>query len=368
MKDRRTLIYLVLISIFLLSMMTLMISAESSEKTNAKAFALYNPELDTFICDKNIDLRLPMASTTKIMTALIAIERLNPDEKITVPSEATGIEGSSIYLSPGDVISVRDLIYSVLLQSANDAATALAIRISGNIEAFAEVMNQRAAEIGATNTNFENPHGLDSENHYTTAKDLALIASAALKNEIFRKISSTYKYSFTMGEKNRILVNHNKLLTQYDGCIGVKTGYTKKCGRCLVSAAYRDGVTLIAVTLSDPNDWRDHTDLLNVGFSTLEAINVVKEAELPETLTVMMGAKDSAKIVVRDSDKYLVRNKTSDTPEFTVQLPPYLIKSVKSGDVIGRITVKEGNDTRIIDIIALEDVKAKSNSFPLFAK
>ena len=261
MKDRKTLIYLILISIFLLSMMAMMISAEESTKINAKAYTLYNPETNFFLCGENINQKLPMASTTKIMTALIAIEELDPKEEIMITGQAVGVEGSSLYLAEGDIITVRDLIYSVLLQSANDASVALAMRIGGSIDAFAEKMNERAKLIGATDTNFKNPHGLDESDHYTTAKDLALIAAAALKNETFREITSTYKYSFTMGDKTRILVNHNKLLQQYDGCIGIKTGYTKKCGRCLVSAAYKDGITLIAVTLSAPDDWRNHKSL-----------------------------------------------------------------------------------------------------------
>ena len=368
MKDKRTLIYLVMISMFLISMMALLASAESSEKTGAKAFALYNPELNTFLCEKNIDLKLPMASTTKILTALIAIEELDPDERITVTRDAVGIEGSSVYLSEGDVVTIRDLIYSVLLQSANDASVALALRIGGSIEEFAQIMNDRASKIGATNTNFENPHGLDSDNHYTTAKDLALIASVALSNETFRKITSTHKYSFSIGEKTRVLINHNKLLTQYDGCIGVKTGYTKKCGRCLVSAAYRDGITLIAVTLSDPDDWRDHKELLDYGFSTLKSVDVSKEIDLPSSLPVISGSKATVKIGVRDSERYHIKKADEKAPKITMSLVPYVVNSVKAGDVLGEITITDENNTKRIDIIALEDVRSKTNNFPLFAK
>lgn len=368
MKDRRTLIYLVIISMFLISMMALIISAQTSEKTGAKAFVLYNPEIDSFIFGNNADLQLPMASTTKIMTALIAIEELDPDEKIEVPPESVGIEGSSIYLSCGDVITVRDLIYSVLLQSANDAATVLAIRIGGTIEGFASLMNDRAAKIGALNTNFENPHGLDSDNHYTTAKDLALITAQALKNDTFRKICSTYKYSFNIGDKTRVLVNHNKLLKQYEGCIGVKTGYTKKCGRCLVGAAYKDGVTLIAVTLSDPDDWRDHKTLFDLGFDTLEAIDLRTDANIPDSLPILAGNKESVKIGIKDTDRYFVRKKDDALPEISVSLKPYVLKSVKKGDVLGKITVTDKSITKEINIIALEDVKSKSNTFPIFGK
>lgn len=368
MKDRRTLIYLILISMFLISMLALLASAESSAKTGAKSFALYNPELNLFLCEKNMNMRLPMASTTKILTALIAIEELDLDEKITVQKEAVGIEGSSVYLAEGDVLTARDLIYSVLLQSANDASVVLALRIGNTIEGFADIMNKRASDIGATNTKFKNPHGLDSDDHYTTAKDLALIASAALNNDTFRKITSTHKYSFTTGEKTRALVNHNKLLTQYDGCIGVKTGYTKRCGRCLVSAAYREGVTMIAVTLSDPDDWRDHKELLDLGFSTLESIDLIKETGLSSSLPVLYGRKSAVKIGIKDSEKYYVIRSGEKRPEITMNIIPYVTNSVKAGDVLGEITIKDENNTKRIDIIALEDVKSKTNNFPILAK
>ena len=368
MKDRRTLIYLILISMFLISMLALLASAESSTQSGAKSYVLYNPELNLFLSEKNMNMRLPMASTTKILTALIAIEKLNPDEPITITKESVGIEGSSVYLAEGDVITVRDLIYSVLLQSANDASVALALRIGGTIESFAEMMNTRASEIGATDTNFENPHGLDSDNHYTTAKDLALIAAAALSNDTFRKISSTQKYSFNIGDKTRCLVNHNKLLSQYDGCIGVKTGYTKRCGRCLVSAAYRDGITLVAVTLSDPNDWQDHKKLLDLGFSSLQSIDLKKVANIPDSLPVIYGCKDSVKICVRDSERYYITKNDSEAPKIAVNLIPYVTNSVKAGDALGEIIITEENNTKRIDIIAQEDVRAKGNKFPLFAK
>ena len=266
MKDKKTFLYLLILSIFLLSMMTLLASAETGMNTGAKSFALYNPDTKTFLYQSNANERMPMASTTKIVTALIAIEELDLDEIIQVPKEAVGIEGSSLYLKENDELSVKDLVYGVLLQSANDAATVLAIRISGSIEAFANLMTERAFKTGAVNTKFENPHGLDSSEHYTTAHDLSLITAEALSNETFKQITGTYKYSFKLGENTRTIVNHNKLLKSYDGCIGVKTGFTRKSGRCLVSAANRNGITLVAVTLDDPDDWNDQIARINQYF------------------------------------------------------------------------------------------------------
>ena len=192
MRDRKTLLYLLILSTFLIAMMALLASAETGVNTRAKSSALYSPDTNLFLHQNNSDQRLPMASTTKIVTALIAIETLDPDEIIRIPKEAVGVEGSSLYLREDDELTAKDLIYSVLLQSANDAATALALCISGNIDDFAVKMTERAHEIGALNTEFQNPHGLDDEEHYTTAHDLALIAAEALKNEtLYSMITNT---------------------------------------------------------------------------------------------------------------------------------------------------------------------------------
>ena len=367
MIDKRTILYLLLISMFLLSMMTLMISADTTEKTSAKAFALYNPDTNTFLAGKNLDLRLPMASTTKILTALISIEELDFDEVITVPEEAVGIEGSSVYLTAGDQLTVRDLVYSVLLQSANDASNVLALRIGNTIEGFSQIMNARASLIGAENSNFENPHGLDSAEHYTTAKDLALISAEAMKNPTFRKIVSTYKYSFSIGDKSRVLINHNKLLKQYDSCIGIKTGYTKKCGRCLVSAAKKDDITLIAVTLSDPNDWKDHQNLLNLGFDMLESTDLCSLISIPDSLPVISGNKNELAIGINETDRTVIMLKNAEQIKYDLKLPQYITKEIRQGDVIGQITLYLDKETKTIDVIALESVKIKKHKLSLFS-
>ncbi len=242
-------------------------SAAGIPKTSAMSACLYDIDTESFIVNKNMNEPLPMASTTKIMTALLAIEHCQLDTVISIPKEAAGVEGSSVYLKEGDLISIRDLLYSVLLQSANDAAQALAIYISGDTHSFADLMNKRASELGLLSTSFENPHGLDSENHYTTAHDLALLAAFAVKNEVFLKITSTFKYQFNIAEATRVLVNHNKLIKSYPDAYGVKTGYTRKSGRCLVSYASREGKNLICVTLNAPNDWSDHKNMLDYGFN-----------------------------------------------------------------------------------------------------
>lgn len=236
--------------------------------TSAHAACLIDAKSGAVLYSYNSDKRLPMASTTKIMTALTVLETLDPETEITVPKEACGVEGSSIYLYPQEKITVKNLLYGLMLESGNDAASALAYACCGSEEEFAKLMNGKAHGLGLIDTNFTNPHGLPDENHYTTAYELALIAAKALENDDFRTIASTASYSCKVEGKNasRFFSNHNRLLRTYNGCIGVKTGFTKTAGRCLVSAAERDGKRYVAVTLGDGNDWQDHTSLLDFAF------------------------------------------------------------------------------------------------------
>ena len=356
MRDRKTLLYLLILSTFLIAMMALLASAETGVNTRAKSSVLYSPDINSFLHQNNSNQRLPMASTTKIVTALIAIETLDPDEIIRVPKEAVGVKGSSLYLKEDDELTVKDLIYSVLLQSANDAATALALCISGNIDDFAVKMTERAHEIGALNTEFQNPHGLDDEEHYTTAHDLALIAAEALKNETFKKISSTYKYSFKIGDETRTVVNHNKLLRIYDGCIGVKTGFTKKSGRCLVSAAERDGVTLVAVTLNDPDDWADHKNMLDNGFSKLESVNLDEIVNIPDSIPTV--SSDGVRVNVEIKTNNIVKL-IDEEIDYSVDLPTYIARDIKHGDKLGEVTLRIDGREEKIDVIATNDVKIR---------
>ena len=228
---------------------------------------------------KECDKRLPMASTTKIMTALVAAETLSGDEYVKVPKECAGIEGSSIYLEVGETVSGKTLLYGIMLDSGNDAATALAILSCGSVERFAEKMNERAKSLGLTSTNFTNPHGLPDDNHYTTAYELAVIASEAMKNDkVAEAVSSVNAVAGgENGEKRRYFTNHNKLLRLYDGACGVKTGFTRAAGRCLVSAAKRDGTLLIAVTLGCPDDWNAHISMLDYGFRNFKSVMISPE-------------------------------------------------------------------------------------------
>lgn len=217
-----------------------------------------------------------IASTTKLMTALVALDTEHAlDSDIVVAEQWTGVEGSSIYLRPGEHISLEELLYGMLLQSGNDAATAVAGVCGGTAEQFSELMNKKAAELGMENSHFSNPSGLSDEENYSTAYDMALLARACLGNKTLARIVSTK--SATVNGK--VFTNHNKLLWRYPGCIGLKTGFTEKAGRTLVSAAERDGRTLICVTLNAPNDWSDHTALLDWGFSAWKSCQLAAEGE-----------------------------------------------------------------------------------------
>ena len=244
---------------------------------SAEAAILMEASQNKVIYEKNADAKLPMASTTKIMTAVTVLEFFTPETKMTVPADAVGTEGTSASLEAGEVYTLRDLLIALLLQSANDAAVAIAVNAAGSVDDFAVLMNRTANHMGLTNTNFKNPHGLPDGEHYTTARDLAMITSHALKNECIKEIVAMQKASIlSEGGKVRYFRNHNKMLSLYEGANGVKTGYTKASGRCLVSSAERDGVTLIAVTLNCPNDWREHTAMLDHGFSIFPAYTIIK--------------------------------------------------------------------------------------------
>ncbi|MFA7099288.1 MAG: D-alanyl-D-alanine carboxypeptidase family protein [Eubacteriales bacterium] len=255
----------------------------------ASASVLMDADSGRIVYSRNADLILPMASTTKIMTAVIILETLDLDSEVTITKAAAGTEGSSIYLAEGEVLTVRDLLYGLMLRSGNDAAAALAIACAGSIDNFAGMMNAKARELGLFDTYFENPSGLPSPNHHTTALDLASLASYALKNSEFVKITSTKKATI---KGSRLLYNRNSLLGSYPGMIGVKTGYTPQAGKCLVTAAARNGVTLVAVTLNDSNQWSDHSKMLNYGFETLARTSALKPGEVRTEIAVA-GGKES---------------------------------------------------------------------------
>ncbi len=250
--------------------------------------------------EREPDQRSLIASTTKIMTALIVCEQCNVLDRMRIPKEAVGIEGSSMYLQEGEVLTLQELLYGLMLSSGNDAAVALAIYCGGTVEGFAEMMNDKARILGLDGTHFENPNGLDSPGHYSTAEDLGKLAAYAMENPVFYKTVSTK--NVRVGQ--RYLTNHNKLLWRVEGADGVKTGYTKAAGRILVSSATRDGRRLIAVTIDDPDDWRDHQALLEEGFSRFSIRQVVAAGERVGVLEVAGGQNQKVGVLAAEDFSY----------------------------------------------------------------
>ncbi|MGN1120554.1 MAG: D-alanyl-D-alanine carboxypeptidase family protein, partial [Oscillospiraceae bacterium] len=247
--------------------------AAAEPSVSAVSSVVIEAETGTVLWESNAYERRAMASTTKIMTAILTIEAGDLDREFTVDPYAIMVEGTSMGLRAGDRVSRRDLLYGILLPSGNDAANAAAVSVSGSIERFAELMNEKAAELGLFDTHFVTPSGLDAEGHYTTAYDLAQLAAYAMKNEVFRSVVCCKSAEVEFGNPpyKRTLYNSNKLLSRYEGAVGVKTGFTDNARRCLVSAAQRGGVTLVAVTLNAPDDWNDHEKMLDYGFSKVSA-------------------------------------------------------------------------------------------------
>ena len=301
---------------------------------SAKSAILIDSKSGRVIFQHNSCEKMPMASTTKIMTGLIACESKHLDDVVKASPFASGTEGSSLWLKPGEAQTLENLVYGLMLKSGNDAAVAIAEHLGGNVDAFALLMNEKAKKLGAKNTHFENPHGLDSEEHYTTAHDLAIIAREAMKIKEFRKNVSTKTYSIPMqGEKwDRALKNHNKLLWQYEGCTGIKTGFTKKSGRCLVSSAKKGNEEYICVTLNAPDDWNDHTYLLNYGFDNFETKNVIKKGA--RATTVVYDKKHNRKVNLLYADNFDIAVKNDDV--ITTRIETGKIKyPAKRGSVAG---------------------------------
>ncbi len=328
-----------LLSAVLLTALALPFTALTADLTvSARHAVLYEPTTGVYLYDRNGDARAPMASTTKIMTALVALRHGNLKEKITIPPEACGIEGSSIYMQPGEVLTLQDLLYALMLQSANDAAAAIAIAVGGSVSDFADMMNAEAAALGLSNTHFMNPHGLDDPQHYTSARDLAQIAAAAMEIPEFCEIVCSVKHTIPHGNEGdvRVLVNHNKLLRLYDGAIGVKTGFTKKSGRCLVGAAERDGLTFITVTLDAPNDWNDHIRMFEHGFEQLENRLLYDTGSFSYELPLL--GEDGKRIRCTNPEPICaVLPKSAPAPDVTLDLPHYLTSPAKGGKVIGSV-------------------------------
>lgn len=308
---------------------------------SAQAYVLYCVENDTVILQKNAVEKMRVASTTKIMTTLLALEHCEVDDPIVKFSETMIAEGSSMYLKVGDSVHLSDLATGMMMASGNDAANATALTISKSLEEFSVLMNKRVKEIGMENTNFVTPSGLDDENHYSTALDMAKLMSEALQNERFCEITKSKALSveFLTPRKQVTYNNHNRLLSLYDYCIGGKTGYTKSAGRCLVSASRKDGVTLVAVTLNAPSDWDDHIKLYDYGFERYKAVENSDENET-FTADVVGGVADSVKLHCKKTSNVVVENDDADKVTRTVYIPKFVYAPVVDGQYVGMIVYR----------------------------
>lgn len=280
------------------------------------------------VFEKNADNRMLIASTTKIMTALVALENANPDDRVEIPPQCCGLEGSSMYLCPGDVYTLGELIRGLLLVSGNDAASAIAVHTAGSEERFVSLMNERAQKLGLANTHFQNPHGLDAEEHYSTARDMARLMAHCMENPEFAKICAMS--SSTAG--GQTLINHNRLLSLCGGCIGGKTGYTKAAGRCLVSCCERGGTRFICVTLSAPDDWNDHMKLYDWAFSNFSVRSVTDGVSFG--VPVISGSANTARLVPEELSLFLPN---SAEVELRAELPWFVFAPIKAGDVGGSL-------------------------------
>ncbi len=354
---KKTVLLLILASL-ILSLFPL--TASAAPDVSAVSAALIDARSGRLLYAKNENVRRGMASTTKIMTALIALERLPPDQVVRVAPEACGIEGSSVYLTPGEEITVEALLYALMLQSANDAAAALACAVSGSVEAFVELMNERALSLGLADTHFDNPHGLDGETHYTTARELAILSAHALENRAFREIVSTKKRAIPLqnGQATRLLINHNRLLREYDDIIGVKTGYTRACGRTLVSAAERDGAVLVCVTLNDGNDWADHRALLDYGFSLYEERVLAEAREFSIAIPVCGG--EQAQVLVCNPNVCTAVLPRGGEITVRTELPRFLYAGIREGQTVGTVRFfSEGREIGSVALVCTQSVAVK---------
>lgn len=330
----------------------------AEEELSAKCAIVYEPRTGTVLMEKDADERMLVASTTKIMTAMIVLELCSLDEAVTVTPAHAAVEGSSMYLKPGGDYEVEDLLYGLMLASGNDAAAALADHCAGGMEAFAALMNKKCEQLGLKNTHFVNAHGLDAPDHYSSARDLARITAVAMENPAFCRIFAARSYP--LGEET--YYNHNKLLTSCDGCIGGKTGYTNAAGRVLVSCVEREGMRLICVTISDPNDWENHRKLYDRCFAEYRYVPLPGSGW--DRVDVICGTKSHARLVC--DMQGLVLPNTGEV-HISVQLPRFIFAPALYGATVGSVDVyTEGIEPQNIPISLGETVTMDSTQ--LFSK
>ena len=368
----------VFICTLLIASMSIVVSSAENYKSHlllttpslsAKSAVLLDASTKNIICQKDAHTKRAMASTTKIMTALVAAELCELDRIVSVNAGAVGVEGSSVYLYAGEKLTMYELLCAMLLESANDAAAAIAFEVGGSIDGFCDIMNNKAKELNLKNTHFTNPHGLYDEEHYTTAYELALIARELLEHEELRKIVSTKKMTIgTSDSTQRVLYNHNKMLSMYDGAIGVKTGFTKKSGRCLVSAAERDGLTLIAVTIDAPDDWSDHKKLLDIGFENLSSLPLCEKGNVATTLGVIGGKEESISLAYADTLSVTVPKYKASKIKYSIECyTRYLFAPISYGAVVGKaVFYLDGEIVATTELVSCAEIERRDKRTDFF--
>ncbi len=335
---------------------------------SAKSAVVIEATTGRILYQKNAHEKMPMASTTKIMTAIVAIENGNLNDTVVVGPNASGVEGSSIWLSAGEKMTLSDMLFGLMLASGNDAAVAIAEHVGGSVDAFVDMMNNKAHEIGAYNTHFANPNGLPIDNHYTTAYDLALISAYAMNNDIFREVVKTqYKTLPWEGhEWNRVVKNKNKILWNYEGGNGVKTGFTEAAGRCLSAAAQREDMQLVSVVLSAPDMFNDCMALMDYGFENYDNSLVVKAGELIGDVSVKDGVEDSFPVYTTDDIYYPLTQEEIEKLNKRVYIDENVVAPVQKGQSVGHIDLWLGEDKlQSVALAAPLDIGENSYSFNL---
>ncbi len=323
--------------------------AEASPQTSAQTACLIDVETGQVLYGKNIHQQRPPASLTKVLTSIIAIEEGDLKEMVKVSRKAAYQEGSSIYLQEGEHITLEELLYGVMLASGNDASVAIAEHISGSVEEFADLMNKKALEMGAQNSNFRNPNGLPDPEHYSTAYDQAIIMRYALKNKVFARITATKTKTISWEGQNwgRGLRNHNKLLWLYPDTTGGKTGYTRAAGRCLVASAKRDGREVVAVVLNCPDDWLDVQNLLDYGLDNFKEVKIVEKGDIIYQVEWEKSREGSLGLLVETPVEVVIPKGGKLKVKKEVYLKPELELPIKRGDIIGHLKISR--DGRLLD-------------------
>lgn len=334
-------------------------SKASAAGVSAQSAVLLDADNRRVLFEKNSTQKMGMASTTKIMTALLAIEKCDVNEIVTVSYNASITEGSSMYLKSGEQLTVYELLCGLMLSSGNDAAVALAEHVSNSTEEFAKLMTARAKELGAYMTSFDNPNGLDSDTHYTTAQDLACITCHAMTIPLFAEIVG----SVNITTQRATYSNHNKLLWMYQGITGVKTGYTKACGRCLVSSVSRNGFNMIAVTINAPDDWNDHMRLYDEAFAKYVQINTISDGD-SAGLIACEGADQNVPLVYSGNISLFLNEDEQKKIEIVNDVPAILTAPILKNQKVGKTYAYiDGALMGTCDILSKENIEKKENSF-----